>query len=172
MIYIIVWSLLTDITYVKVLRLPDRSPGPKNSLTKEESMEISIEYCGICNYRPIAAVLAMAIEKETGIKPLLVHSKEQGVLEVKVGSDLIFSKKQTGRFPDRVEVLALLKKKSEPVEAMSLKERLLKALKREEVNFERALQVTREGLHLSGRSHPIHSMQAAGKRFWPRPKRR
>jgi selenoprotein W-related protein len=74
-------------------------------------MAISIEYCGTCNYRPIAAVLAIAIEKETGIKPLLVHSREAGVLEVKVDSDLIFSKKQTGRFPDNAEVIALLKKK-------------------------------------------------------------
>lgn len=41
-------------------------------------MEISIEYCSTCNYRPIAAVLAMAIEKDVGIKPLLVHSKEIG----------------------------------------------------------------------------------------------
>lgn len=72
-------------------------------------MEISIEYCGTCNYRPIAAGLAMAIEKNTGIKPLLVHSKEIGALEVRADKDLIFSKKQTGRFPDHTEVIALLK---------------------------------------------------------------
>ncbi len=97
--------------YGVLLRLPDRSPGPEKPLTKEEIMTISIEYCGTCNYRPIAASLAMAIEKETGIKPLLVHSKEPGVLEVRVDSDLIFSKKQTGRFPDHAEVMVLLEKK-------------------------------------------------------------
>jgi selT/selW/selH-like putative selenoprotein len=72
-------------------------------------MEISIEYCGTCNYRPIAACLAMAIEQDAGIKPLLVHSKEIGALEVRVDRDLIFSKKQTGHFPDHAEVIALLK---------------------------------------------------------------
>jgi selT/selW/selH-like putative selenoprotein len=76
---------------------------------KEIDMEISIEYCGTCNYRPIAASLAFAIEKETGIKSVLVHSKEMGALEVKVGSELIFSKKQTGRFPDASKLVELLK---------------------------------------------------------------
>jgi len=74
-------------------------------------MEISIEYCGVCNYRPIAASLAMAIERETGVKPLLVHSMKMGALEVRVGSDLIFSKVQSGRFPDHSEVIALLKER-------------------------------------------------------------
>jgi selT/selW/selH-like putative selenoprotein len=72
-------------------------------------MEISIEYCGTCNYRPIAAGLAMAIEIDIGIKPLLVHSREIGALEVWVDNNLIFSKIQTGRFPDHAEVIALLK---------------------------------------------------------------
>ena len=74
-------------------------------------MEISIEYCGVCNYRPIAASLAMAIEKETGVKALLVHSMRMGVLEVTADGDLIYSKIQTGRFPDHAEVIALLKEK-------------------------------------------------------------
>jgi selT/selW/selH-like putative selenoprotein len=74
-------------------------------------MEVSIEYCGTCNYRPIAAGLAVAIEKETGVKPLLVHSIKMGALEVKVDNDLVFSKIQTGRFPDHAEVIALLKRK-------------------------------------------------------------
>jgi selT/selW/selH-like putative selenoprotein len=72
-------------------------------------MEISIEYCGTCNYRPMAAALAMAIEKDLGIKPLLMHSKEIGALEVRVEKEIIFSKMQTGRFPDHAEIIALLK---------------------------------------------------------------
>jgi len=72
-------------------------------------MEISVEYCGTCNYRPIAAALAIAIEKDIGIMPFLVHSREIGALEIRVDNDLIFSKKQTGRFPDHAEVIALLK---------------------------------------------------------------
>ena len=72
-------------------------------------MEISIECCGTCNYRPIAAGPAMAIEKDIGIKPLLVHSNEIGVLEVRVDNNLIFSKMQTGRFPDPAAIIALIK---------------------------------------------------------------
>ena len=51
----------------------------------------------------------MAIEKDLGIKPFVVHSKEVGALEVKVDNNIIFSKMQTGRFPDHAEVIALLK---------------------------------------------------------------
>ena len=74
-------------------------------------MEVSIEYCGTCNYRPIAASLALAITQETGIKPLLVHSKEMGALEVKVDNELVYSKIQTGEFPDHKKVMEILRNK-------------------------------------------------------------
>jgi selenoprotein W-related protein len=73
-------------------------------------MEISIKYCNTCNYRPIAASLSMAIEKETGTRPLLVLSNEMGALEVIVDNNVIFSKKQSGRFPENAEVISLLAK--------------------------------------------------------------
>jgi selT/selW/selH-like putative selenoprotein len=79
------------------------------SRRKENDMELSIEYCGTCNYRPIAASLAMAIEKGTGIKSILVHSTKMGALEVKAGSELIFSKIQTGRFPDVPKLVEIIK---------------------------------------------------------------
>jgi len=66
--------------------------------------KISITYCGTCNYRPIAASLARAIEAEVSIKPELIHSPEMGAFEVTVNDDLIFSKKATGRFPDFTEI--------------------------------------------------------------------
>lgn len=72
-------------------------------------MEISIEYCVTCNYRPIAASLAFVIEKLTGVKPLLVQSNAMGALEVKADSRLIYSKIQAGRFPAASEVVELLK---------------------------------------------------------------
>jgi selT/selW/selH-like putative selenoprotein len=87
------------------------NPGHEDLLSagRRRDMEISIEYCGTCNYRPISAGLAMATEKDLGIKPFLVHSKEIGALEVRVDNNLIFSKMQTGRFPDHAEVIALPK---------------------------------------------------------------
>lgn len=73
-------------------------------------MEVSIEYCETCNYRPIAASLALAIKKETGIQTKLISSKGQ-VFEVRVDAELIFSKKQLGRFPDHSEIIEVLKRK-------------------------------------------------------------
>lgn len=74
-------------------------------------MELAIEYCGVCNYRPIAANLARAIESATGIKAALIHSRDMGALEVKVDGELIFSKKKSDRFPDPSELIALIKEK-------------------------------------------------------------
>jgi len=73
-------------------------------------MKISIEYCGACNYRPIAAALAFLIEKGTGVKPDLVHSSVAGAFEVTVDGVLIYSKHVTGVFPDNQEIVARIKK--------------------------------------------------------------
>ncbi|MGC2063375.1 MAG: Rdx family protein [Thermodesulfovibrionales bacterium] len=72
-------------------------------------MKISIEYCGICNYRPIAAVLAVMIERETGVKPALVHSSSAGAYEVTVDGVLVHSKHMTGAFPDNEEIASRIK---------------------------------------------------------------
>ncbi len=79
---------------------PERSGAP---------MKISIEYCGTCNYRPIAASLGMTIEKVLELKPELVHSREMGAFEVKVDDELVFSKKETKVFPNHEEIVELLK---------------------------------------------------------------
>ena len=67
--------------------------------------QMSITYCGTCNYRPIAASLARVIEAETGIKPVLIHSSDIGAFEVRVNDELIFSKSATGRFPDFAKII-------------------------------------------------------------------
>lgn len=72
-------------------------------------MDISIEYCGVCNYRPMAASLAKVIEQATGVKPVLVHSRVMGALEVKVDGELIFSKVETGYFPDNDKVVEIIR---------------------------------------------------------------
>ncbi|HET7318653.1 MAG TPA: Rdx family protein [Nitrospirota bacterium] len=77
---------------------------------------LSILYCGTCNYRPIAAGLSRAIETETGIKPVLIHSQEMGAFEISVNDELIFSKHVSGRFPDFAEIVEIVKKKTEPDE--------------------------------------------------------
>jgi selT/selW/selH-like putative selenoprotein len=72
-------------------------------------MKISIEYCGTCNYRPIAVALALMIERETGVKPDLVHSSTAGAFEVKVDGVLVHSKRTAGAFPDNEELVARIK---------------------------------------------------------------
>ncbi|HBL29758.1 MAG TPA: hypothetical protein DD490_23225 [Acidobacteria bacterium] len=54
--------------------------------------------------------MAEQIETRFGIKPQLLKGSG-GVFEVTVGGELIFSKKQTGRFPNPGEVEAVLEAK-------------------------------------------------------------
>jgi selT/selW/selH-like putative selenoprotein len=75
--------------------------------------QLSILYCGTCNYRPIAASLSRAIEIETGIKPVLIHSQEMGAFEIALNDELIFSKNASGRFPDFSEIVETVKGKIE-----------------------------------------------------------
>jgi selenoprotein W-related protein len=48
--------------------------------------------------------LAAEIEQKFGIQPQLIRGRG-GVFEVTVGSNLIFSKKKLGRFPQPDEIL-------------------------------------------------------------------
>lgn len=72
-------------------------------------MQLSIEYCITCNYRPMAASLAIVIKKEIGIDTQLVGSKKAGAFEVILDGELIFSKLQSNRFPDHQEIVAELR---------------------------------------------------------------
>ena len=68
-------------------------------------MGVTIEYCGTCNYRPMAARLAQAITAGTGLAVELVHSAAAGAFEVALEGQLVFSKNRTNRFPDPAEVV-------------------------------------------------------------------
>lgn len=59
---------------------------------------------------PRAAGLADEIKKQFGIEPDLIKGKN-GVFEVKLGDELIFSKKDLERFPEHGEVESQLAKK-------------------------------------------------------------
>jgi len=64
---------------------------------------ITIEYCVAWNYLPRAAGLADELEQKLGIRPQLIKGGG-GIFDVKLDGDLIFSKKQAGRFPAPGEV--------------------------------------------------------------------
>ena len=70
-------------------------------------MKISIEYCTSWGYLNQALSLRESIERQFGIKAELVKGMG-GVFEVSVNDNLLFSKKELGRFPNENEVENIL----------------------------------------------------------------
>ena len=52
--------------------------------------------------------MAAAIKKQTQVDPELIKGKE-GIFDVRLNGELIYSKHETGRFPEDAEVLQALK---------------------------------------------------------------
>ncbi len=71
-------------------------------------MKIEIEYCASWNYLPHAASLVAKIKEDMDITEKLIPSSG-GVFEVKANGKLIFSKRQSGRFPENEEIVEILK---------------------------------------------------------------
>lgn len=76
-------------------------------------MEITIEYCGTCNYRPIAASLSVLIKKELGLSAVLINSRQMGAFEIRADNDIIYSKIESGFFPDNNLIIEALRKRKE-----------------------------------------------------------
>ena len=72
-------------------------------------MHISIEYCGVWNYLPKASSLKADLENNFPDIQIELIESSGGVFEVKKDGELIFSKKQLGRFPEHEEIFASLK---------------------------------------------------------------
>ena len=70
-------------------------------------MKVSIEYCTSWGYLHQALSLRESIERQFGIKAELVKGMG-GVFEVSVNDNLLFSKKELGRFPDENEIEDLI----------------------------------------------------------------
>ncbi len=73
------------------------------------NMQISIEYCVIWNYEPRALSLKATLEKNFPDVNVQLIKSDGGVFEVMQSDKLIFSKKQTGRFPEDSEIINALK---------------------------------------------------------------
>ncbi len=71
-------------------------------------MKIKINYCSVWNYEPRAAGLAEKIKDELGITAQLIPGSN-GVYDIVVDSNLIYSKHQTKQFPDNDEIIRLIK---------------------------------------------------------------
>ncbi|MBZ0155527.1 MAG: Rdx family protein [Alphaproteobacteria bacterium] len=84
----------------------------ENAKAGSSVKDVAIEYCVTCNFRPMAAVLAKQVEMELGVKPELVPSTVSGAFEIKADNEMVFSKTQSGRFPQQGEVVQILKSKT------------------------------------------------------------
>lgn len=51
------------------------------------------------------------MEKELGVRPTLIRGRG-GVFEVRHGQELVFSKREAGRFPQPGEVLRMLEERA------------------------------------------------------------
>ncbi len=71
-------------------------------------MKISITYCAQWNYKPQAVSLAAKIKQALGTEPELVP-KGNGIFDVSVQSELVYSKFKTGSFPDEEQLVDKLR---------------------------------------------------------------
>ncbi len=71
-------------------------------------MNIDIHYCSMWNYEPNAASVADELQKEFGVKANLIAGSN-GIFDVLVDGEKVFSKSQTGRFPEPGEVIKKVK---------------------------------------------------------------
>ena len=71
-------------------------------------MTFSITYCVQWNYAPQAVSLAAKLKSEFALEVELIEAGG-GVFEVMHGDALVYSKKQTGTFPDEDELIAQFK---------------------------------------------------------------
>ena len=70
-------------------------------------MNITIQYCTSWGYLNQALSLRESIERQFGIKAELIKGTG-GVFEVSVNDNLLYSKKDLGRFPNENEVEDLI----------------------------------------------------------------
>jgi len=82
------------------------SAGEKPSSGKEV-LTIEIHHCTKCGYLARATSLADELFNEFGVKANLIVG-EVGTFDVFVNGDLIFSKKETKRFPTPGEVTGII----------------------------------------------------------------
>lgn len=71
-------------------------------------MLVTIEYCVISNYEPVAIGLAAELRKAFPYAELQLTQSSGAVFEVVVEGRLIFSKKELGRLAEPGEVVKLI----------------------------------------------------------------
>ncbi len=73
-------------------------------------MNITIEYCTQWNYEPRALSLRDELLGLFDVEQVELIESSGGVFEITVNGDLIFSKKELGRFPNLNEITNLVER--------------------------------------------------------------
>ena len=71
-------------------------------------MKVTIEFCHVWNYYPRAAGLAEELKKAVKDIDIELIKSSGGVFEVVADGNLIFSKRDSGRFPTPEEIIGQL----------------------------------------------------------------
>jgi selenoprotein W-related protein len=80
----------------------------KNLSLNQKNLAIEIHHCPTCGFRARADSLAEELFTEFSVEAKLVTG-EIGSFDVYVNDELIFSKKEAGRFPDSGEIVQKIK---------------------------------------------------------------
>ncbi len=72
-------------------------------------MNVEILYWGMWNYKPQAVSSTDEIKEGFAEASVEIIEGSGGVFEVTVDGSLIYSKKETGRFPEKGELISLMK---------------------------------------------------------------
>lgn len=76
---------------------------------KKEDLVIEIHHCTTCGFRTRAEKLAQELQEAYGVESALIVG-ETGSFNVFMNDELIFSKTETGRFPDPGEIVQIIDK--------------------------------------------------------------
>lgn len=87
----------------------------------EEAVKVSIEYCVPCGYTDRAFGLAQELLNKyvSHIEELTLIPSGNGLYEVIVDEELVFSKKEVERFPEDGEIAGLFEEKTNATPAQA-----------------------------------------------------
>lgn len=79
----------------------------------EKKPTLAIEYCSVCNFRGRAAWLAQELlaALEDNVAGVTLVPLRTGVFDVRIDGELVFSRKEAGRFPEPREIKDALRAK-------------------------------------------------------------
>jgi selenoprotein W-related protein len=92
---------------------------------KMEKHVVEIEFCTQCRWLLRAAWLAQEILTtfDTDLKAVSLVPGTGGILEVRLGEKVLFSRKQAGRFPEAKEIKQLIRDEIDPERSLGHSDR-------------------------------------------------